>query len=37
MKFTTLGKGYDHAQAKQHLTFLDRELDRLNPGALAAR
>ena len=33
---TLRGKGYDHAQAKQHLTFLDIELDRLNPGSLAA-
>ena len=34
---TLRGKGYDHAEAQRQLTYLDTELDRLNPGALAAR
>ena len=32
---TLRGKGYDHATANRQLSFLDTELDRLNPGASA--
>ena len=28
-------KGYDHAVAQQQLLYLEKELDTLNPGALA--
>ena len=31
---TLRGKEYDHEKTKQHLMFLDTELERLNPGAL---
>merc|ERR1719160_2436819 len=31
---TLRGKGYDHGEAHRQLTFLDTELERLNPGAL---
>ena len=31
---TLRGKGYDHAETRRQLTFLDTELERLNPGAL---
>ena len=32
---TLRGKGYDHAEAQNLLTFLDTKLDERNPGASA--
>ena len=32
---TLRGKGYDHAEAQWQLLFLDTELERQNPGAIA--
>ena len=32
---TLRGKGYDHAEAQNQLTFLDTALEQKNPGASA--